>query len=87
MLPKKLTSSDQKTHKDEKRFLGILAIEKVDAVGALITPPRSPAGVRRTLPESTRVRRSPPESGRVWRTPAGLNWTKPDSPASAKSVY
>jgi len=48
-------------------------------------------------PESARVRQSPPESagvwqslaesGGLWRTPAGLNWTKPDSPASAKSVY
>jgi len=28
-----------------------------------------------------------PESGGLWRTLAGLNWTKPDSPASAKSVY
>ena len=35
MLPKKLTSSDQKTHKDEKRFLGILAIEKADVVGVI----------------------------------------------------
>jgi len=60
--------------------------------GALSTPPRSPvesSRVRQSPPESARVHQSLPESTRVQRSPAdsgGLHWTKPDSPASAKSI-